>query len=170
MLSENIQLQPKLNVIMCIDKRFPVKNSGMSCLTLIFDLSNPKMRTLHVKIGSRLRHMRHMTNHIPFFSVGGYEPMALWLRRVAVSWATWVQFQQDAESLCSHLAILRGNHEPVSALTLMLYIAALCIIFIEFCHLTLYMKIRLPLFLRTWSQTRGPDSGTAARAVNIAIV
>ena len=35
---------------------------------------------------SRLRHMRHMTNHIPFFSVGGYEPMALWSRRVAVSW------------------------------------------------------------------------------------
>ena len=45
-----------------------------------------------------------------------YESMAQWLRQVTVSWATWVLFQDCAETLCSPSAILRGT-EPVSALT-----------------------------------------------------
>ena len=40
---------------------------------------------------------------------------------VAASWATWVQFQHGAETLCLPLAILCGT-EPVSALTCLLFI------------------------------------------------
>ena len=41
-----------------IEKRFALKNSGISCdscLVLIFNLNNPKMKILYVKIGSRLQ-------------------------------------------------------------------------------------------------------------------
>ena len=37
------------NVITYIDKRFVVKNSGILCLTLIFNLSNLRMTILHAK-------------------------------------------------------------------------------------------------------------------------
>ena len=40
--------------------------------------------------------------------------MAQWLRRVAVSWATWVRFLQGVKTLCRPLAIFLGT-EPVSA-------------------------------------------------------
>ena len=39
----NSNLYP-INVIICIDQRLAVKNSVVSCLTSIFDLSNPKWR------------------------------------------------------------------------------------------------------------------------------
>ena len=42
-----------------------------------------------------------------------------WLRRVAVYLETWVQFQQGAKTLCTHMAILRGT-QPVSGLALVL--------------------------------------------------
>ena len=35
------------NVITYIDKRFVVKNSGILCLTLIFNLSNLRMTIVH---------------------------------------------------------------------------------------------------------------------------
>ena len=54
----------------------------------------------------------------------GNEPMAQWLRLVAESWATWVQFLISAEFLCSPSAILRGT-EPVRALTRALFILLL---------------------------------------------
>ena len=34
------------NTIIYVDQRFEVKNSGISCLTLIFNLSNPRMTIL----------------------------------------------------------------------------------------------------------------------------
>ena len=66
-----------------------------------------------------------MTSHIPFFSIYRYEPTAQWLRRVKVSWATWVRFPQGDKTLCCPLAILRGT-EPVSALTRTLMGSATC--------------------------------------------
>ena len=42
--------------------------------------------------------------------------MAQWLRRLALSRAAWVQFQQGVETLCSPEDTLCGT-EPVSALT-----------------------------------------------------
>ena len=43
------QLKSMSNAIRCIDKRFKVKNSGISCLALIFNLSSPRMTILHPK-------------------------------------------------------------------------------------------------------------------------
>ena len=40
-----------LNAIIYDDQRFNVKNSGISCLTLILNLSNPRMTILLAKNG-----------------------------------------------------------------------------------------------------------------------
>ena len=40
------QVQSMLNAIICINKRFEVKNSGIPCPALIFNLSNPGMTIL----------------------------------------------------------------------------------------------------------------------------
>ena len=40
--SEMFQLQPMSNAIICVDQRFSVKNSGISCLFSKFDLLNLK--------------------------------------------------------------------------------------------------------------------------------
>ena len=102
----------------CINKRFAVKNSGISCLALIFNLSIPKLIILCSKL-------RDMTSSIPFFSVDRYKLMAQWLRRVAVSRGAWVQILQGTETFCLPSAILRGT-EPVSALArALLYCCAL---------------------------------------------
>ena len=45
-----IQLQPMYNAIKCINQRFEFKNSGISCLALIFDLSNAITTILQAKI------------------------------------------------------------------------------------------------------------------------
>ena len=87
--------------------RFAFKNSGISCLALIFDLSNPRTTILHAKIGFRLQDV---------FSVNRYELTAQWPRQVVVCRATWVRFLQVAETLCRPSAFLRGI-EPVSAPT-----------------------------------------------------
>ena len=62
------QLQSFPNFMICIEKKFAVKNSGVSCLASILDLSNPNMKILHCgctwKIGSRLQ---DMTSHILCF-------------------------------------------------------------------------------------------------------
>ena len=39
----------------CIDQRFAFKNSGISCLAFIFNLSNKERQSCTQKIGSRLR-------------------------------------------------------------------------------------------------------------------
>ena len=115
---KKLRLQTMSNAIICIDKRFAVKNSGISCLVLIFNLSIPKLIILCSKL-------RDMTSSIPFFSVDRYKLMAQWLRRVAVSRGAWVQILQGTETFCLPSAILRGT-ELVSALArALLYCCAL---------------------------------------------
>ena len=44
---------------------FAVENSGMSCLALIFNLSNPRYdNRAREKIGSRTSRLQNMTSHI----------------------------------------------------------------------------------------------------------
>ena len=43
------QLQSMSNAIRCIDQRFAVKNSSISCLALIFKLKNQSKTILHAK-------------------------------------------------------------------------------------------------------------------------
>ena len=43
------QLQSMSNAIRGIDQRFSFKNSGISCLALIFNLSYPRTKILHAK-------------------------------------------------------------------------------------------------------------------------
>ena len=60
------QLQSMLNAIRCINQRFAFKNSGISCLALIFNLNNPITTVLHAKklvAGCEMQNM----GHIPFF-------------------------------------------------------------------------------------------------------
>ena len=53
MQSENISTPIYENEITCIDKRFAIKNSGISCLASIFNLSKsrliPGITILHAK-------------------------------------------------------------------------------------------------------------------------
>ena len=41
------QVQSVFNVMVCFDQRFAVKNSGLSCLALIFYLSNSNIKILN---------------------------------------------------------------------------------------------------------------------------
>ena len=43
------QLQDMLNALTCINQRFVLKNSGISCLAMIFNLSNLRMTILDAK-------------------------------------------------------------------------------------------------------------------------
>ena len=43
------QLQSMSNAKRCIDQRFAFKNSGVSCLALIFNLKNPSTTVLYEK-------------------------------------------------------------------------------------------------------------------------
>ena len=103
-----------------------VKNSGIACLALIFNLSNPRSTILHEKSDCRLQNTSsNIKSNIPVFFIDWHESMAEWLRQNAESQAAWVRFPLGAETLCSASAILRGN-EPVSALTrALLYCCAL---------------------------------------------
>ena len=47
---KTFQLQSMSNAIKCIDQRFAFKNSGISCLALIFNLKNPRTTVLYAKI------------------------------------------------------------------------------------------------------------------------
>ena len=109
--------------IICIHTRFAVKNSCISCLALMFNSSSQRMKILHKKNGFNIA-MCNKSSTV--FSIDQYELMAQWLRQVALSWETWVRFQQSAETLCNPSAILCST-EPVSALTLeILYCCSLC--------------------------------------------
>ena len=44
-----LKLQSMSNAIKCVNQRFAVKNSGISCLTSVFDLINLKIKILQVK-------------------------------------------------------------------------------------------------------------------------
>ena len=43
------------NAIICINQRFAVNNSGISCLALIFNLNNLRMTILQVKNWFRVK-------------------------------------------------------------------------------------------------------------------
>ena len=89
-------------------------------MPLLLDLSNQKIN---------MSRLLDMTIHIPLFlSVNQYQFMACWLRPVALSQTT---IQQGIGSLCSSLAILCGT-DPVSGLTLALYVAVFSIISVFF--------------------------------------
>ena len=91
------QPQSMLNAIRCIDQRFVFKNSRISCLALIFNMKNPSTTVLCAK--NRLQVAKYDEPYT-FFSSNWYEPMAEWLRLVAVSRATWVRFLKSADSFC----------------------------------------------------------------------
>ena len=141
----------KLNAITCIDKRFAVKNSGISCLALIFYLSNPRMTILHAE--NRFKVAKHPWLYTVFFckliwthglvvKVSSKATHGLEVKVSSKAWRVWwhvfdstreslvrwVWFKQGAESLCSPSAIFHGT-EPVSVLTHLLYIA----LFMYFC-------------------------------------
>ena len=61
------QLQSMSNAIRCIDQRFAFKNSGISCLALIFNFNNPRTTVLKAKksVAATCRR-RNATSHIPF--------------------------------------------------------------------------------------------------------
>ena len=138
-LSENISTPIYVE---CVDQRFAVKNSGMSCLALKLNLSNPRKTILHatkaVAYGSRLldTYMHICICITVFFGrlIQTHCSPWQWLRQFLVSQATWVWFSKGAEPPCCPLAILRATW-PVSALTLALlyccalYIAALSMFF-----------------------------------------
>ena len=161
------QCQSMSNAIRCINQRVAFKNYGISCLALIFNLSNPRTTILHAK--KQIQVARN-NKSCTVFSAEWYEPIAHWLRQLARSKTTWVQFQQDAETLCSPSAILHGT-EPVSALTRVLLYCGLSYLFnLGFCQwqsradrvLTLNMNIQFPLFWSTSSLARGQVSATCA--------
>ena len=56
-----------------VDKRFAVMNSGISCLSLIFKLSNPRMKILHTK--TRFKAARNDEPFTFYFSVRIYDLM-----------------------------------------------------------------------------------------------
>ena len=85
---------------------FTVKNSGISCLALIFNLSNPRVTIL---IGSSLSPwgcwIWRVIYSFLFLLAYRREFMAWRLRQVAVSLEIWVQFPQGAETLSCPSAI-----------------------------------------------------------------
>ena len=128
------QLQSISNGIIFIDLRFAVK----TCLTFMFHFSieQPKMKIQHAKMGPRLRNMTiyipsfffsrsiqitkvrgytDMTRFIYRFTVDRYKHMAWWLRWVLVCWASWVQFQQGAETVYCLLAIFAVDTDSESS-------------------------------------------------------
>ena len=107
------QLQAMSNSITYIDKRIVFKNFGISCLALIFNLSNFSTKILHAK--KKLVQGCYIWQTYIFFERDWYKLTAQWLRQVIMSLVTWVRFQQEAETLCLPLAIL-CSIEPVRAL------------------------------------------------------
>ena len=85
-LNENISTPIYVQCDTCIDKRFAVKNSGISCLSLIFNLNNPRMKILHAKNWFKVA--RYDEPHTIFFGrlirtessvVKGNHSLSLWV-------------------------------------------------------------------------------------------
>ena len=60
------QLKSMSNVRRCIDQRYAFKNSGISCLALMFNLSNLRTTILHSK--KQLPVAKHVKSYAIFFS------------------------------------------------------------------------------------------------------
>ena len=97
------------NAITYVGKGFVVKNSGISCLSLIFNSSNPRMTRAIYSFSSRDQ----------------YKLMTQWLRQVTGSLATWVWFRRVLKlSWPFCVALSQSLHWHM-----LLYIAVLFIIF-----------------------------------------
>ena len=156
------------NSIVCVDQRFAVKNSGVFCPILIFELSNLKNDD---PASQSLFKVARYDYSIFFFEEQSF-PVALWLRRISVGWETWVWFQHWSESLCllCHRQFWRGNEAVIGddwTEMLALYSCANCIVFFSsnlsaviprWHWQALKMNIWLQLFWSTWSLARGSDS------------
>ena len=127
------QIQSMPNITKCIDKRFAIKNLGISCLALTFNLNIPKMKTLHAKIDLKER-----------FKVARYhKTYTIFINRSTWTYSSVVKGSsrewKNGFNLCRPFAILHGT-EPVSALIgAAYYCCALCYSFcLEFhqsqCH------------------------------------
>ena len=122
------------NAITYIGKGFVVKNSGISCLSLIFNSSNPRMTRAIYSFSSRDQ----------------YKLMSQWLRQVTGSLATWVWFLQGTETF---LAILCGT-EPVTALThVPLYCCAFHNFFLGILTCTSDFQCFAALWVRPWTSS-----------------
>ena len=104
-LSKNCAKRKKFNAITWIKKTFSVKNSFISCLSLILYFSKPRMTILHAK--NCFKVARGVKSYTIFFRQ--VWPYGFVVRQVTVSRATWVLIQQGAQSLCLPCAILRGT-------------------------------------------------------------
>ena len=138
-------------------KKATVKNSGI-------------LSGLNIQLEQSKKLVWGCGNSCTVFPVNNNEPMAQWWRSIAVSQATWVQFKQGAETMCSLLAVLHCT-EPVSGLTHVLYLAALSWNLLlqssewQACadnSLSLSINIWPPHFWLTWSRVRGIVSALSA--------
>ena len=172
-----LQLQSMSNAMRCIDQRFAFKNSVISFLALIFNLSN--LRTTILLWKKRFP----VAKHVKLYTIFSFFLTRIYALVIKVSWSEsggsgsipagcWF----SAEILCSPRPFCVALSLQCTD-TCAFYIAELSIIFsfLDFvsCNLALtgcslwtwfpgYMNIRLPLFWSTWSRAQGPDSATCA--------
>ena len=102
------------DTIIYVDKRFVVMNSLVSCLTSIFDLSNPNMKPLHcgARIDSSLQDIcfqKAWTHDYNGFVVKAVQKESSNIGSISVVCWNW-------ETLCSPLANISGT-ESVSGQT-----------------------------------------------------
>ena len=91
------------NAIRCIDERFAFKNSGISFLALIFNLSNLRTTILHSK--NQFQNGRYEKLYTVFFllndsNLSQYGSVIITDEGESVDLATWVWVLQVAETLC----------------------------------------------------------------------
>ena len=126
------QLQSMSNAIRCIDQRFAFKNSGISCLALIFNLSNLRTTVLHSK--KRLP----VAKHVKLYNMFSWRLTRTHGLVIKVSWSESGcsgSIPLGAETFCCPSAILHGT-EPVSALTsALLHCCTLSISFLSWISL-----------------------------------
>ena len=163
------------NVIKCIDQRFAFTNSGISCLALIFNLSNQGTTIL-----SCTQKDAKTDDWLTVFFVQLMPIYGSVFKMSCIELGDMGSILDGcchrAETPCLPLAISRGT-EPVSALRhALLYCCTLyntiqylyIYIYLGFRHfqsstdrvLTLNMNIQVPLFWSTWSRAQGPHSAT----------
>ena len=152
---------------MCINKRFEVKNPGIPCLVLIFNLHNLKTKILQVK---NWFYVARYDNKYNVLFNRLIWTMNHWLSQVAESQATWVWRLQGAEIFVTPHPYCMALSQSVNW-RVRFYIAALSMIFsLELFQwwshtdriLTLDVNTRLPLFWSTWNLALGQDSAVCA--------
>ena len=155
-----------LNLIRCIDQRSAFKNSGISCLAVILNLSNPRKTILHATKKFQVARYESYDESYTVYFRRSFRTHGSVVKAVCSELGDLGSILGGAETPCSPLAILCGT-EPVSALTrARLY----CCIFYNCSFLgfrqwrsradrfvNLYTSIWLPLFWRTWTWARASN-------------